>query len=171
MTQVKGYAMTSDRGTFVQDATAFRNARNLARQHRDHFIQAANATASQHSRTALADVPGMSYGEVSSPPGPTDHSHHASIQDADYELQRIIAGASYDSEDDTEPPPVFRDDSQEASQEPETPSDDPSMSFTSSFTSELTTDRSPSKRSRESLSLPSGGSHVSKRRTGSTTSH
>lgn len=43
MTQVKVYAMTSDRSTFIQGATAFKNTRDLAKEHRDHFIRAANA--------------------------------------------------------------------------------------------------------------------------------
>ncbi|KAL2752767.1 hypothetical protein ACRALDRAFT_213132 [Sodiomyces alcalophilus JCM 7366] len=49
MTQVKAFAMTSDRDTFVQGATAFRNARDSAQRHRDRdsFIQAANARARQ----------------------------------------------------------------------------------------------------------------------------
>ncbi|KAK4158281.1 glyoxylate reductase [Chaetomidium leptoderma] len=55
MTQMKAYAMTNDRGTFVQGATAFRNSRDLAKQHRDSFIQAANTKASQEAATALQD--------------------------------------------------------------------------------------------------------------------
>lgn len=47
MTQVKAFAMTSDRDTFVQGATAFRNARVSEQRHRDSFIQAANARARQ----------------------------------------------------------------------------------------------------------------------------
>ncbi len=43
MTQVKTVAMTEDRDAFVQGATAFRNLRDLAKTHRDNFIQAANA--------------------------------------------------------------------------------------------------------------------------------
>ncbi len=47
MTQVKAFAMTSDRDAFVQGATAFRNARDSAQRHCDSFIQAANARARQ----------------------------------------------------------------------------------------------------------------------------
>lgn len=43
MTQMKAYALTSDRESFVQGATAFRNARDLAQRHRDTFIQNANS--------------------------------------------------------------------------------------------------------------------------------
>lgn len=51
-TQLKAYALTSDRETFVQGATSFRNARDLAKQHRDTFIQAANSR--HHRRLASA---------------------------------------------------------------------------------------------------------------------
>ncbi|KUI64798.1 hypothetical protein VM1G_00718 [Cytospora mali] len=43
MTQVRSFGMTDTRETFVEGATAFRNARDLAKQHRDTFIQAANS--------------------------------------------------------------------------------------------------------------------------------
>jgi hypothetical protein len=52
MSQVKAFAMTSDRDTFVQGATAFRNARDLAQRYRDEFIQAANARAGQSNEAA-----------------------------------------------------------------------------------------------------------------------
>ncbi|KAH6839541.1 hypothetical protein B0I37DRAFT_449448 [Chaetomium sp. MPI-CAGE-AT-0009] len=47
MTKLRGFDMTDTRETFVQGATAFRNARDLAQRHRDSFIQAANARARQ----------------------------------------------------------------------------------------------------------------------------
>ena len=53
MTQVKAFAMTSDRESFVQGATAFRNARDLAKQNRDHFIQAANAKSAAAGYTVV----------------------------------------------------------------------------------------------------------------------
>ena len=45
MTQVKGWALTSDPDTFRQGATAFRNARDWAQEQRDGFISAANERA------------------------------------------------------------------------------------------------------------------------------
>ncbi|KAH7309038.1 hypothetical protein B0I35DRAFT_515389 [Stachybotrys elegans] len=47
MTKVRGFDMTDSRETFVQGATAFLNARDLAQRHRDAFIHAANARARQ----------------------------------------------------------------------------------------------------------------------------
>ncbi|RSL91660.1 hypothetical protein CDV31_015421 [Fusarium ambrosium] len=134
MTQVKGYAMTSDRDTFVQGATAFRNARDMAKQYRDNVIREANATASQ-ARTAAtqADVTGPHEDDISTPHEPhelhepVDPAQYITLQDADGELQQHIAETSfYDFEDDGEAPPVSNylyteDDSQEASQEPRGP--------------------------------------------------
>lgn len=180
MTQVKGYAMTSDRDTFVQGATAFRYARDIAKQHRDNFIQAANARASQASvAAAQAGATEPHEDEISTPHEPhelhepVDPAHHIALQDADGELQQHIAGTSfYDFEDDGEAPLVSHylyteDDSQEASQEPAASGDDPSMSFASSLTSGFSADPSRSKRSRRSLSprSKSSGSHISKSRT------
>lgn len=41
-TELRSFAMKDSRETFVHGATAFRNARDLAKQHRGRFIQAAN---------------------------------------------------------------------------------------------------------------------------------
>lgn len=43
MTQLDSYAMTGKRQTFIEGATAYRNARDLAKQHRDNLIQVANS--------------------------------------------------------------------------------------------------------------------------------
>ncbi|KAG5802782.1 hypothetical protein H9Q74_013602 [Fusarium xylarioides] len=47
MTQVDTWGMTGNIDSFRRGATAFRNARDLAKRHRDHFIQEAGARASQ----------------------------------------------------------------------------------------------------------------------------
>ncbi|KAH8709222.1 hypothetical protein HC256_009145 [Beauveria bassiana] len=47
MTQVRTFGMTDTRETFIAGATAIRNARDLARQRREDFLQAAKAKASQ----------------------------------------------------------------------------------------------------------------------------
>ena len=63
MTQIKSYAMTSDRETFQRGATAFRNLRDLAQSQRDGFIEQANestrhvlspSTTTADSRTSLS---------------------------------------------------------------------------------------------------------------------
>jgi len=47
MTQVKAFAMTSDRETFQKGATYYRNARDLAGAQRESFIEQANRRAAQ----------------------------------------------------------------------------------------------------------------------------
>ncbi|KAK0631002.1 hypothetical protein B0T17DRAFT_616584 [Bombardia bombarda] len=54
MTQIDAYALTGSRKGFVEGATAFRNARDLARRHRDEFIHVANAKA-RRSDALLVD--------------------------------------------------------------------------------------------------------------------
>ncbi|KUI56430.1 hypothetical protein VP1G_10824 [Cytospora mali] len=60
--QLKAHALTNDRETFLQGATALRNTRDLAKQHRATFIKAANdrnraATALvQRDSTATAEA-------------------------------------------------------------------------------------------------------------------
>ncbi|TWU72926.1 hypothetical protein ED733_000706 [Metarhizium rileyi] len=44
MTQLDTWGMTGNIDTFRHGATAFRNTRDLARRHRDHFIKAANCS-------------------------------------------------------------------------------------------------------------------------------
>ncbi|EXJ80937.1 hypothetical protein A1O3_07225 [Capronia epimyces CBS 606.96] len=57
MTQVKAYALTSDRETFVQGVTSYRNIRDLAKENRDAFIDHAN----QMARRAPADSPSTAF--------------------------------------------------------------------------------------------------------------
>ncbi|KAL7957008.1 hypothetical protein V8C34DRAFT_325644 [Trichoderma compactum] len=169
MTQVGAWAMTGDIDDFRRGATAFRNARDLAKQHRDGFIQSANAGASQARRAAAqADADEPNEDDTPTPRDDVDPAQGIALQDADGQLQQHIADASwYDSEDAGEAPvllvPRTEDDSQEAGPDASQPGDDPSMSFASSFTSGF----SSSKRSRQSLSPPSqsSGSRGSKTRT------
>lgn len=57
MTQLKSFSLTSDPETFIQGVTAFRNACDLAKRHRDTFIEGAesrhrqNATSEQDNKT------------------------------------------------------------------------------------------------------------------------
>ncbi|KAL8387196.1 hypothetical protein RB595_010087 [Gaeumannomyces hyphopodioides] len=69
MTQVDAFAMTAKREAFVQGATAFRNARDLAKQYRDSFIRAANERARRpgEEAPAAADTSVVQQGEGSSP--------------------------------------------------------------------------------------------------------
>lgn len=51
MTKLRGFNMTDCRDTFVEGAAVFRNARDLARLHRDEAIRIGNARASQIRRS------------------------------------------------------------------------------------------------------------------------
>lgn len=58
MTQLKAYALISDREAFVQGATAFRNARDLARRQRESLICTANARTSRTEPAASKEDAG-----------------------------------------------------------------------------------------------------------------
>ncbi|PQK09885.1 hypothetical protein BB8028_0002g02090 [Beauveria bassiana] len=166
MTQAGAYAMTHTRKSFVEGATAFRNVRDLAKRHRDSFIQAANARAPQPG-TAAPEDPYEAYEEASSPhqlQGSVDPSDYVSLRDADDALQQHIADASNYLADNSEATSIphylyAEEDSQEPSQEFEAAGYD-NPSFTSSFTSSFST----AKRLRQSVSPPSSsrGSQSSK---------
>jgi hypothetical protein len=51
MVQLRAFALTNDRETFIQGTSAFRNARDLAKQHRDSLIRKANAKAQRDAET------------------------------------------------------------------------------------------------------------------------
>ncbi|KUI61987.1 hypothetical protein VP1G_11362 [Cytospora mali] len=55
MTQVRSFGMTDTREAFVEGAKVFRNARDLAQDHRDAFIQTANAKA-RGEASATSDI-------------------------------------------------------------------------------------------------------------------
>jgi hypothetical protein len=57
MTKLRGFEMTDCRETFIQGATVFRNARDLAQKHRQSFIQVANARARQAEAGAQQALP------------------------------------------------------------------------------------------------------------------
>jgi hypothetical protein len=65
MTQVKGWALTSDPDTLRQGATAFRNARDWAQEQRDGFISAANERA--RSVNAEPSFEASDHNDVSDP--------------------------------------------------------------------------------------------------------
>ncbi|KND86759.1 hypothetical protein TOPH_08623 [Tolypocladium ophioglossoides CBS 100239] len=162
MTQLDGWQMTGNIDSFRRGATAFRNARDMAKQHRDSFIQAANAKAAEAATMGQADVTGA-YEET-----PAPHNMHEPVHGLDYgvwedsgdTLQQQIADSSdCPRQGDADEAAIPRylcaqDDSQNPSQESALlDCDDPSLSFASSFTS-FNTEQLRPKRPRQSLSLP-----------------
>jgi hypothetical protein len=164
MTQLGAWSVTNDIDDFRHGATAFRNARDLAKQYRDRFIQSANTRASQaRTAAARADTTELKKYKIPTHHEHMDPAHHITLQKANSEPQHIADASPYDLEDADEAPiapryPRTEDNSQgpspEASQEPVALGDDPSMSIVSSFTSGF----GGSKRSRQPLSLPSQSS-------------
>ncbi|OJD10629.1 hypothetical protein AJ78_08413 [Emergomyces pasteurianus Ep9510] len=63
MTQLKGWSMTSDPGTFRQGASAYRNARDWAKEKRNEFIRAANET---HAKAQSQLLHSTSQGQTAS---------------------------------------------------------------------------------------------------------
>ncbi|EQL28001.1 hypothetical protein, variant 2 [Blastomyces dermatitidis ATCC 26199] len=85
MTQLKGWSLTSDLGTFRQGACAYRNGRDWAKEKRDEFIRTANETNSKaqslllhstsHSQTASEAAPTMDDSDVSTLSDDAEHSN------------------------------------------------------------------------------------------------
>jgi hypothetical protein len=136
MTQIKAYAMTSDRDTFVQGATAFRNTRDLARQCRHNLIQAANSRALPHATTAPQDDLAV-----------TAQLNLDEEESAD-EFVDCLEYSPPHTPDEAAPGVTDFDDYSQASALPEL--GDTTSSFISSFTSDFTADRP--KRPRQPLS-------------------
>ncbi|KAL2255536.1 hypothetical protein VTK26DRAFT_3174 [Humicola hyalothermophila] len=148
MTQIKAFAMTSDRDTFVQGATAFRNARDAAQRHRDSFIQAANAKARQSG--------------VEAPPEPdttvaTAEEYEDSTADKFVDCEespiQAVGTEDYVARGDVDVGPALPQylEDEEPSQESTSLGAEPAMSFATSFTSSFTAQSQiSSKRSRDS---------------------
>lgn len=148
MTKVSRFDITNNRETFVEGATAFRNARDFAKRHRDSFIEAANtrpqAGVSLEARfedsTSDEFVDCEDY--ISPPDGAAASTEHVA-------LPKDL----YDDHDG------YHDDSQGPSQVSVIADLDapPSMSFASSFTSTFTEQSRPKRQ----LSPPSGSMKAS----------
>ncbi|KAK0655278.1 hypothetical protein B0T16DRAFT_450991 [Cercophora newfieldiana] len=77
MTKLRGFDMTDGRESFVQGATAFRNARDIAKQNRDSFIATANARARQPETGSSCS---------------TDLTHATNVDCANYSASHDISG-------------------------------------------------------------------------------
>ncbi|KAL8296200.1 hypothetical protein RB601_003585 [Gaeumannomyces tritici] len=178
MTQLRSFGMTDSRETFVQGATTFRNARDLAKQYRDSFIQAANEKARQpgEENQAAAGTTVVQPNEGLSPDEFVDCEEFLSTPDVYKEVSGPRPQQSLVSVDDYTPyqatykeprfPPYFyddNDDQQDESQSPvpfdtfQNPEASVETSLTSSFTSSNAAHGhgSHSKRPRNSQSPPS----------------
>ncbi|KAK3337579.1 hypothetical protein B0T19DRAFT_455443 [Cercophora scortea] len=138
MTQVKAYALTSDRETCVQGIAAFRNARDLAQRHRNMFIQEAN------TRARRSDAPSVD--------GP-----EAEAQQTNYVGSQVVAtenfATSHDIDEGSAVPQYLYAEDGESHDSTSLDIVEPSMSFATSITSSFNTQgHTRSKRNRASLS-------------------
>ncbi|KAB5536099.1 hypothetical protein GE09DRAFT_1176609 [Coniochaeta sp. 2T2.1] len=162
MTQVKAFAMTSDRDTFVQGATAFRNARGLAQRHRDSFIQTANTRARQ-PRPETPPEAGITVAETQQ----YEESCDEFVDCEDYVGPQAVGSENYAASQavDEGPAPIqylYADDEQ-PSQESTSAGAEPTMSFATSFTSSFSAQsQTSSKRIRASHSPPSNAQPAKK---------
>ncbi|KAL2264074.1 hypothetical protein VTK26DRAFT_2568 [Humicola hyalothermophila] len=144
MTQLGSYAMTHSRERFIEGASAFRNARDWAKRHRDSFILAANAKARQYS--------------VEAPPAP-ETTVAAAEQYEDSTADEVFAtqagGTEVYAAAEESALPHYPED-EEPSQDSTSLGAEPAMSFATSFTSSFAAQsRTSSKRNRDSLPLNS----------------
>lgn len=150
MTQIKAFAMTSDRDTFVQGATAFRNTRDLAQRHRDRFVQTANIRACQPNPSeAQITVVEIQQYEASTCDEFVDCEDYVKPQAVGAEHHAISQGF------DDEPDPPYAED-EKSSQDSASADTRPAIGFTVSFPSSFSVQSHPSsKRNRASYSPPS----------------
>jgi len=158
MAQVKAFAMTSDRDTFVQGATAFRNARDLAQGHRDGFIQAANARARQSD---MEPSPGAEI--IVAAADQYEESTDEFVDYKDHPGSQAVGTENYAASGEAQALPqyIYTED-EEPSQESTSLNAEPAMSFSTSFTSSFSQSQTSSKRTRVSHS-PSSNSQPRKK--------
>ncbi|KAM3521642.1 hypothetical protein NHJ13051_006112 [Beauveria bassiana] len=175
MTQVRTFGMTDTRETFIAGATAIRNARDLARQRREDFLQAAKAKVSQQQPfTTVENGVQLQGGHLVH--GSPEDSENEVWQDAHDDLQQHIAETHSEVNEEHDDAPVTpqqqsSSDSSDDSAHHATASvtDNSSTSFVSSLTSNSNTDSTRPKRSRPSASSPTQGSRSPKSRSRFTT--
>ncbi|KAI9898845.1 hypothetical protein N3K66_005306 [Trichothecium roseum] len=169
MTKLFSFCMTLSRQSFAQGATAFRNARDMAKKQRDDLIKAANARASQAAEAAAeatAEDPAQRHVVKASAsvgsPACSYLSDCVTLQDADDALQREVADARH--RDDVA-------DAEDCSRDPEgevvASGDDASASPASNARPDLAAGSTSSKRPGHLTGPPSAAStdgRVTKRR-------
>ncbi|KAK3363917.1 hypothetical protein B0T25DRAFT_55727 [Lasiosphaeria hispida] len=154
MTQIDAYALTGSRKGFVEGATAFRNARDLAQRHRDEFIQGANARA-RRSDALLLDEPeaeAQQYG---------DSGSNKFLECEEYVGSQAVATENYAASQDIDegsalPQHLYAGDEDYSQASPSIDIVETSMGFAASSTSSFSTQsEARPKRNRASHSPPS----------------
>ncbi|KAB5536157.1 hypothetical protein GE09DRAFT_342160 [Coniochaeta sp. 2T2.1] len=156
MTKLRGFDITDSRETFVQGATAFRNARDLAQRHRDRFIQAANTGA----RQPRPDTPPEAEITVEETQQYAESTCDKFVDCEDYVEPQAVGAENYAAsqgfDDGPASPQYLYAEDEEPSQESTSAGAEPAMSFATSFTSSFSAQsQTSSKRNRASYSPPS----------------
>ncbi|KAK3311472.1 uncharacterized protein B0T15DRAFT_482486 [Chaetomium strumarium] len=148
------FDMTDSRETFVQGATAFRNARDLAQRYRDQLIQAANAKARQSN----TEAPPEAEVRVAIAEHYEDSTADEFVDCEEYASQVVGIEnhpAFGDADEALAPPQYLYAEDEEPSQESTSLGAEPAMSFATSFTLSFIQSQTSSKRTRASHSPPS----------------
>lgn len=176
MTQINTWGMTGNIETFRRGATAFRNARELARGQRERLIQAANARTSQAQEVASAEKTSEVH-DIQYTDAHVHRSETTAWQNFHDDLQQQISNTYVGGREDNGEAPTTpehqysSDESLDPGKDPAAPgSEGLSMSFASSFTSSFSTATTRPKRSRRSWSSPTQGNRLSKSRSRATAS-
>ncbi|KAH7176304.1 hypothetical protein EDB81DRAFT_635061 [Dactylonectria macrodidyma] len=140
MTKLRVFEMTDSREAFVKGATAFRNARDLARQGRNNLIRAANARASEEELAAAKE--GLH--ATTEMPYQEDSTDESALSSPRYIPEIQHEESSPDELALSSPHHLCQDPSQ-ASMAPDI--NDPSMSLARSFTSSLSSSQPERQRS------------------------
>jgi len=177
MTQLRTFGMTDTRETFVGGATAFRNLRDLAEDHRNAFIATANERARQSGQVDPAVTTAAQQDGGSSPDEFVDCEEYLASQDVHGEpsappLQQssVEFGTSQDiNEGPALLPNAYPDDDQDESQASvlydgtEEPAASYTTSFTSSFISSNDTHGHRNRSKRQNSQSPPSSPHHSKK--------
>jgi hypothetical protein len=153
MTKLRGFDMTDSRETFVQGATVFRNARDLAQRHRDSFIQMANTRA----RQPRPETPPEAEITVAETQQYEESTCGEFVDCEDYVEPQAVGTENYAAsqgfDDGPAPPQYLYAEDEEPSQESTSAGAEPAISFATSFTSSFSAQsQSSSKRNRASHS-------------------
>ncbi|KAL2176560.1 uncharacterized protein P884DRAFT_260578 [Thermothelomyces heterothallicus CBS 202.75] len=156
MTQVDGWDLTGNIDSFRRGATAFRNARDFAKEHRDRFIQAANARAHQTD----TEAPSEAEITVAVTEQYKDSTAGEFVDCEDYVESQAVGTENYATSQDVGEgltlPEYLHEEEEEPSQQSTSLGAEPAMNFATSFTSSFTVQsQTSSKRNRASNSPPS----------------
>ncbi|KAK5651101.1 hypothetical protein OQA88_13283 [Cercophora sp. LCS_1] len=165
MSQIDAYALTGSRKGFVEGATAFRNARDLARRHRDEFIQDANARA-RRSDAVLVDEPEAAEAQQYGDSGSNEFVDSEEYVALEVVAPENIATSWYDDDEGSALPQyIYAEDEEHSQESTSLGALEPVASFATSFTSSFSTQiLTRSKRSKTSCSPPTE-SQLQKKRT------